>query len=261
MEQVVKFNQADGGHTLNFCLANVCAGFGIPNKYGSAWEAWEHTQQHTDPIPDGLDVPVFFSYEAIIDGVNKNWGHIGVRLSDGQFWSDGNLYPSIEAYEANHTPRYVGWGESINDVTILGGHMIDDSNVDLFWLLGVGRHPSPDERPRYIGWQWDKAAADILQNSYRTGVVDVAIREYPNALTKITDLQNQLKAKQEQSQPQASVPASYNPLPDSPAPSPVPPKSPPTPISRPKPSGQGSVQKANRLRRLWRWLMTLRWPF
>lgn len=120
-EQVIAFNPAKGGTTPGMCLANVTQGYGIPNKYASAWEAWEDTQQHTVPIPSGLDIPVFFSYTATIDGINKNWGHIGVRLSNGQFWSDGNLYASINAYTTGHAPRYIGWGESVNDVIVIKG--------------------------------------------------------------------------------------------------------------------------------------------
>jgi len=121
MTQVIPFNPALGGTTPNLCLANVCLGYGIPNKYGSAWEAAEHTQQHTDPVPAGLDVPLYYSYTATIDGVTANYGHINVRLANGTVWSDGNIYASIDAYLANHTPKYVGWGESINDVKIIEG--------------------------------------------------------------------------------------------------------------------------------------------
>lgn len=138
--QVVPFDQSAGGHTPNFCLANVCAGYGIPNKYASAWQAWLNTEQHPlEQPPEGLDVPVFFSYTATIDGVNQNWGHIGVRLADGQFWSDGHLYPSIEAYTANHYPKYVGWGESINNVKVIGADMSDviDANVSRILTHGI----------------------------------------------------------------------------------------------------------------------------
>jgi hypothetical protein len=113
------------------CLANVCLGYGIPNKYGSAWEAWQHTEQHTDPVPDGLDVPLYYSYTATIDGVTQNYGHINVRLANGTVWSDGNLYSSIDGYLAGHWPKYVGWGESINDVTIIEGEINMPSVVDL----------------------------------------------------------------------------------------------------------------------------------
>lgn len=127
MTQVIPFNQSQGGNTANFCLANVCKGYGIPNKFSSAWQAWQNTEQHSGDAPDGLDVPVFFSYSATIDGTYTNWGHIGVRLSNGQFWSDGKIYSSIGAYTANHSPKYVGWGESINNVKVITGE--EDMNV------------------------------------------------------------------------------------------------------------------------------------
>jgi hypothetical protein len=88
-------------------------GFGINGKYPNAWSAWQHTQQHFGTPPSGVDVPVFFSY---IDAAH---GHIGVRLANGTFWSDGNTYESIADYQKRHTPRYVGWGESINDQRVL----------------------------------------------------------------------------------------------------------------------------------------------
>lgn len=119
MEQVIPFNQSKGGNVHNLCLANVCAGFGIPNKYESAWQAWEHTQQHTDAIPSGLDVPLFYSYTATIDGVTQNWGHTNVRLANGTVWSDGTVYANLDRYLSSHYPKFVGWGESVNDVQII----------------------------------------------------------------------------------------------------------------------------------------------
>jgi hypothetical protein len=119
MTQVIPFNPALGGTTPNMCLANVCAGYSIPNKYGSAWEAWQHTEQHTDPVPDGLDVPLYYSYTVDLGQGAQNYGHINVRLANGTVWSDGNIYASVDAYLANHWPKYVGWGTSINDVTII----------------------------------------------------------------------------------------------------------------------------------------------
>lgn len=107
------FNRATAGTTPGSCLANTRKGFGIASKYPCAWQAWEHTQQHTGDAPMGVDVPVFFEY------IDENNGHIGVRLANGQFWSDGHIYDSIASYEANHVPRYVGWGESVNDVRVI----------------------------------------------------------------------------------------------------------------------------------------------
>lgn len=120
MEQVKPFNQSLAGTTPDDCLENVRKGFGISAKYGSAWEAWQHTQQHADSnIPAGVDVPLFYSYTATIGGVTANYGHINVRLANGTVWSDGNIYASVDAYLENHSPKYVGSGESVNDVTVI----------------------------------------------------------------------------------------------------------------------------------------------
>lgn len=158
MLQVIPFDIAKGGTTANFCLANVCKGYAIPNRFASAWEAWLNTEQHSDTPPMGLDVPVFFSYTATIDGINKNWGHIGVRLKDGRFWSDGTIYSSIAAYQANHSPRYVGWGESVNERQIIKGDdmstvgEIEFNNLyrAFFGSMEVNQ-PTPDDRKRWVG--------------------------------------------------------------------------------------------------------------
>ena len=117
--QVKPFDQSKATAIKNLCLGNVQRGYSIPGKYNSAWEAWENTEQHISTIPMGVDVPVFFAYTATIDGQNKNWGHIGVRLANGKFWSDGTTYNSIADYTKNHSPVYVGWGESVNDVKVI----------------------------------------------------------------------------------------------------------------------------------------------
>ena len=122
MNQITPFDISKAGTIHNFCLDNVRRGYGIANKYASAWEAWQHTEQHSDrDMPDGCDVPLFYSYTANIDGSTQNYGHINVRLKDGTVWSDGTIYANIDAYLENHTPQYVGWGESVNDVKIIEG--------------------------------------------------------------------------------------------------------------------------------------------
>lgn len=154
-QQVRPFDQAKGGTTPNFCLANVTAGYSIANKYSSAWEAWEHTQQHGGDAPAGLDVPVYFSYSATIDGVYANWGHIGVRLANGTFWSDGKVYSSISAYTATHSPKYVGWGESVNDAQVIkqgeDEPMVDNAHLNALTLAYFNRGPLAEESARYNG--------------------------------------------------------------------------------------------------------------
>lgn len=118
--QSIPFNTNKGGTTPKLCLANVTAGYGIANKYGSAWEAWGHTQQHTDHnVPTGVDVPIYYSYTTTIDGVTQNYGHINVHLKNGTVWSDGNIYASIDDYTSKKLPKFVGWGESVNDFKVI----------------------------------------------------------------------------------------------------------------------------------------------
>lgn len=120
MTQLIPFDTSKGGNIPNLCLANVCKGYNIANKYGSAWEAWEHTQQHPDRnIPSGLAVPIYYSYTTTIDGVTQNYGHINVQLPNGTVWSDGNIYQSIDDYTSKKLPTFVGWGESVNDAKII----------------------------------------------------------------------------------------------------------------------------------------------
>ena len=118
-QQVKPFSQSKAGKTQNMCLANVRAGYQIKNLLPDAWTAWQQTDQHKGTPPAGVDVPVFFSYVANIDGQRKNWGHIGVRLKNGKFWSDGVTYSNIAAYTSTHAPKYVGWGESVNNERVI----------------------------------------------------------------------------------------------------------------------------------------------
>lgn len=131
--QLTPFDPSKGGNVPNLCLDNVRRGYGIGNKYGSAWEAWEHTQKHPDRnVPVGVAVPIYYSYTVDLGDGPQNYGHINVQLPDGRVWSDGNYYTSIDGYMAHHDPKYVGWGESVNDVQVIkqGGDMVTDSELD-----------------------------------------------------------------------------------------------------------------------------------
>jgi hypothetical protein len=192
-EQLKPFNQSTATSIKNLCLGNVQRGFQVGAKYATAWQAWENTQQHTDPIPNGVDVPVFFSYTASIDGINKNWGHIGVRLKDGTFWSDGVIYPSISAYTANHLPKYVGWGESVNDVRVIkqGVQMTDEAKKEIY---RVALHREPENDTVWRGVSTNPEAA--LKNARgsqewltQNHVLKVA---YPESQQKIKDLTKQV---------------------------------------------------------------------
>jgi hypothetical protein len=180
--QIRGFNQATATKIKNLCLGNVQSGFGIAGKYPTAWDAWLNTQQHTDPIPTGVDVPVFFSYSASIDGINKNWGHIGVRLKDGTFWSDGVIYPSIQAYTANHLPKYVGWGESVNNVVVIKGGNLEEIKI----LQGIA-----EARRKLLGRVVSAAGVDTGKIE-PDNAVDQAIANIDAKNKQINELKAQL---------------------------------------------------------------------
>lgn len=168
-EQVIPFDTTKGGTTPNLCLDNVCKGYGIPDKYGSAWEAWEHTQQHADRnVPLGLAVPIYYSYTATIDGETKNYGHINVQLPNGTVWSDGNVYVSIDDYTAKKAPRFVGWGESVNDFKIIGGDMatIVDQNILSLLTSAICNSQPIDTDKSLLGMDMVQATT-ILYNDIR----------------------------------------------------------------------------------------------
>lgn len=129
-KQTRGWNSNKGGRQSGMCLRNVRMGYDIASKYDDAWTAWTRTQQHKNRnYPAGVYVPIFFSYTTTIGGVRKNYGHIGVRYPDGRFWSDGNVHASVEAYEKNHAPVFVGWGESVNDVRVIQEVKGDDMTL------------------------------------------------------------------------------------------------------------------------------------
>ena len=114
-KQVKGFNQAIAGKTPGYCLRNVRLGYGIASKYPTAIAAWNGlpiSHKHRDRnVPSGVDVPLYYTY--------KTDGHINVRLANGKVWSDGVIFNSIADYEAKKEPNFIGWGESVNGVSVI----------------------------------------------------------------------------------------------------------------------------------------------
>lgn len=121
--QLRAFDLSKAGTKPLWCLQNVRLGYGIASYFNDAWTAWTYTEQHPDHNFPKADVPVFFEFWITIDGIYKNWGHIAVRLSDGRVWTDGKFYASVQdlndKYLVNGRSRYVGWGESVNEIKVI----------------------------------------------------------------------------------------------------------------------------------------------
>lgn len=119
-KQTKPFSIAKGGTVKGMCLRNVRLGYGIAPRYDTAWDAWNNTPKMTGPIPTGVDVPLYYSYTTTINGVRKNFGHINVRLANGQVWNDGKIYTSLAMYRLLHpTVRYQGWSTAVNNVAVV----------------------------------------------------------------------------------------------------------------------------------------------
>lgn len=111
-KQVRPFDQRKGGNVRGYCLRNVRLGYGIGPKYSSAWVSWQNAPQRTNAIPTGVDVPVYFWW--------GRYGHIGVRLANGKFWTDGKVYSSLNRYRLTHPAViYRGWSDEVNDVKVI----------------------------------------------------------------------------------------------------------------------------------------------
>lgn len=111
-KQVKSFDQSKAGNVRGFCLRNVRLGYGIASKYDSAWQSWQNAPHNSGSIPTGVDVPVYFWW--------GQYGHIGVRLANGKFWSDGKTYMNLTAYRVTHPAViYRGWSTEVNDVAVI----------------------------------------------------------------------------------------------------------------------------------------------
>lgn len=178
--QVKPFDQSIAGTKKYYCLANVRAGYRIGNKYSSAWIAWLHTQQHTDPIPLGVAVPVFWELWLKLDGdtVQKNYGHIAVSLPDGRVWTDGRVYANVTVLNRDYLGgkgRYVGWGESVNDVKVIesqGGSMTEQQAKDMAIRIGL------------LGMMTEKQVYDPAWLDYQWKHIQAEPFTYPTALAK-----------------------------------------------------------------------------
>lgn len=139
MNQLKSFSPRKAGSKNGYCLQNVRLGYGIASKYPDAWTAWKNTEQHKNrSIPKNLDVPLYYDYT---DSKGNRYGHINVQLKDGRIWNDGNIYKNLTTFELYYSNvKYVGWGESVNNVKVIGGTVSSPTKNDInnaFNYLGI----------------------------------------------------------------------------------------------------------------------------
>jgi hypothetical protein len=161
MMQLRDFDPSKAGTIKYYCLRNVRLGYGIAPKYDYAWQAWQNSPQYTTPIPKGLEVPVYFSFTATLDGVRRNWGHIAVQMANGQVWTDGRYYNSVQDLVSNYLSngQYVGWSTHVNGVQVINnkGELMDtDAKVQAQYYTLRGNNGTANERKGWIGRSYEE---------------------------------------------------------------------------------------------------------
>jgi hypothetical protein len=117
-KQTRGFDPSKGGSRAGYCLANVRMGYSIAPLYNDAWQAWNNTVQHRNSsFPANVDIPLFYDYT---DSRGNRYGHINVRMRDGRIWNDGRFFQSMATFQNSmRNVRYVGWGETLNNVRVV----------------------------------------------------------------------------------------------------------------------------------------------
>lgn len=182
-QQVKPFDPAKGGTTVGLCLTNVRKGHEIASKYSTAYEAWQHTKQHPDKnFPEGVSVPVFWEY--MYEG--EPAGHVAERLPNGKVWTDGRYYNSVDELNAQYLygkGKYLGWGETLNDVTVVKEvpvEQINKGDIDNMWDWMYGKKPTQADYDAWVGktfkeWSYGKAQPQFysLREQLKTEYVPV----------------------------------------------------------------------------------------
>jgi len=133
--QIVGANPNQQGRA-GFCLGMAqdvyTGGAPTPQMWYCAYQAWEASPtKHAEyNFPEGVAVPVWWSWWGTINGEYRNWGHVAVRFPDGSVLSSpGNAawgadwFPNVDAVEASWRIGLVfeGWTEDIGGLTVVSG--------------------------------------------------------------------------------------------------------------------------------------------
>jgi cell wall-associated NlpC family hydrolase len=130
------------------CLSFVEDAYELPNGievFGGSTakesaELYDAAARAGEPPPGAF---VFFETSGIVDGVERDWGHVGIALGDGRMahpWTDVRVDPIVDVPFLPSgrwaPPRYVGWASP--DAILSGSRRRS-------WL-GDGRSRPPEHR-------------------------------------------------------------------------------------------------------------------
>ena len=208
-KQVQPFIVTRAGTKPYWCLQNVRLGYGLAAHYEYALLDWQNNiAKHADQnFPAGVDVPVYFNWTGTVGGVNKNWGHIAVRLSDGRVWTDGKYFANVNELSRNYLggQSYLGWGESVENIRVvqevqdMAGIPDHDNYYGRYNKLMIqvrGREMSRDEfRKNIVGVSDLTAVERISDNPESDRATDYqqwALANRANIEKQISDLTNRV---------------------------------------------------------------------
>lgn len=157
MEQVVQPNLSVIGYP-DYCLAYVEQVFGVKSDPDpDAWQGWLNTKfKHTNPTPNNVSVPVWFSWTGTINGVTQNWGHVAVSTPNGVFTnplsgSGHKVFASVPALATAYGVQYVGWSEGIGNLRVVGDSMVPTADLlNSLFKAYLGRPANAQEQSQFI---------------------------------------------------------------------------------------------------------------
>jgi len=175
-EGTARAAEATGYNTPGMCLRHCRTWADIAALYGTAAEAWQHTdrRQFTRNPPRGAFV--FWT------GGSKGYGHIAVALGGGLVRSTDAGGTGVVAtrtiawFDANWpSQNYVGWTDNVNGVTVPG--VIDTRDeidmADMAELRAMMREEIRD--PGFI----EKIGDEVWRREFSaTNANDVAVKKY-----------------------------------------------------------------------------------
>lgn len=181
-QQLVKPNLSIVGK-VGWCLEYARKVYGAPAVEPTAWDGWQRAKfKHANQSFPPVDVPVWFTF--FQGGVN--YGHVAVRLSNGQIysspWKAGTTHAvlgSIAELERIYGAKFVGWTEDISNVRVVankeeGKTVIKTEDLDALRILfsevqGVNAedvhiHGKYDDllRKTFVGLEF----APVIRNMY-----------------------------------------------------------------------------------------------
>jgi len=217
MRQLIQPNLLAVGYP-DYCLAYVEAVFNAPNIKPSAWEAWEACEfPHTDPIPNDVSVPVWFSWTGTVDGETRNWGHVAVSTPNGVYTnplsgSGHKVFASVPALASAYGVTYVGWSEDVSTLKVIGDDMAHIT-TEMRVALALGTIGTQPQDPGEVGWDGkeDQQSFDDMITKYsslgqaRQVELQTQIDQLTKANLKLTDQLNTLKNQPIPSDPDTVV--------------------------------------------------------